>query len=384
MSRVRLVDDAWPKSLPDIAHIQGYQGELITELRDALALVYVQPSQVGSSELERAVTQLFDGHHIWDARFGEHGRWCQYGFRHRIYHLGHCYCATDIWHDCGHHLESVTGMATRILKIQVGGDAVQTSYCREWSVGSALGHLSGYLDEVARQLDRVLHDAIPPMRDPENPVGTCDAYDQDFIWHEPSYAEQQIIDTITDVALEKSLKTLWVLSKQVDGTSAKCNCKPKGCKVRKMSHNYRKVYNELERYHTEIIDVSCQMPFMFDALKTRAEIEESIRFTFTMMQPTDAEWSAMEPYGVKRSSNQTTQWKNTRYAVVSNERPAHGVYTRQKMWDDGVWGGDPASLTWIEGRKEHLAIPTHKLRIALATWCVAKRVWRELQNSPDT
>ena len=392
MSRVRLSDTPWFKEIPSFleppwTRPTGYGTMKVdhayaTEFLNALRFVTVDESRIGSTELLAKIIKL----HRIDRRTYLRGdqRWCQYGFRHKVPTPCPTYCdedrRLDPWHSCllMASFSGITGIAIRQLNLRGDGEgdwAQQdtTSYCREWDASIALGATARHLDASALQLDRLMHAELPPMRDIERPTGMCDAYDQDFIWNEPTYGEVEIIDQVTDTTLERSLKTLWVVSKQVEGA---CSCKGRSCQVRGFLHDYREVYEALESYHTEIVDVASELPFMFDTLKTRAEIDKSIQFAFDTMQPTDEWWSDMKQYGVK---HRTTQLNNTRYAAVS--KAAEGRYTRSWTNDDGNWEYDPSSLTWYEGRRVHWIIPTHKLRIALATWCVAMRIERDRRES---
>ena len=259
----------------------GEASERIERLREALRHHNVDPvtleSQEHLNDLKRAIRTVY----LLDAG-NDDGRWCEHGFRHGL-------------SDGMYRWNSTITILSQTYNLPYEERQQQPNTA--WNVNKALLSLILHLEGAAELIDRLCHIS-----------GGSNSSSAKL----QMYAYAWEADILTNVQLEISLKTLWVLRN--------LNGNPKT----QLRHNFRKMWEALQDDHDSIMDHLSALPIMFKCLSPRDAVENAVQWAFDSM-PED-------------------EWVESRYWATSD-------------WD-----------------KRRVSMPFHKFWISLGVYCVAKKV----------
>ena len=277
---MRLIDQAVFKENVDVLDQgTGEASERVERLRHALRNLKVDPLSLTSHEslsnLKRGVRFVYE----LDV-YNDDDRWCEHGFRHELSDGQYSWLST------------ITILLQR-HNLPVNELPQETNAI--WDVNKSLWSLSLQLEGVAELIDRICHKfGRSNENSPDSQLFT-------YYW---------AADILTNVQLETSLKTLWMVRY------------PQG-NPKTHGHDFRKIWDELQDDHTNIIDHVAMSPIMFKCLALRETVENSVNWAFDTI-PKD-------------------EWVESRY------------------WFTSEWG------------KARVALPYHKFLISLAVYCVAAK-----------
>ncbi len=251
----------------------------VERIRHALRNLKVSPDALTSHEplnaLKRGIEMVFRLD-----EYNDDDRWCEHGFRHGLSDGQYSWAST------------ITILLQR-HNLPFNTPPQETNAV--WDVNKSLWNLSLQLEGVSELIDRISHK-----------FGKSDENSPDW----QLFAYYWAADILTNVQLETSLKTLWVVRNP--------NGNPKT-----HGHNFRKIWDELRDDHTNIIDHVAMSPITFKCLSQREKVENDVNWAFDTM-PKD-------------------EWVESRY------------------WYTSDWG------------KSRVALPYHKFLISLAVYCVAAK-----------
>ena len=277
---IHLIDHAaFNETIDKFDHGTTYASQRFERIQHALRKLKLGPDTLSSHERLNALKRGIEMVYRLD-EYNDDDRWCEHGFRHEL--SGGLYS----W-------GSTRTILLQRHNLPVNELPQETNAI--WDVNKSLWSLSLQLEGVAELIDRICHKF---RRSNENsPDSQLIAY----YW---------AADILTNVQLETSLKTLWVVR------NPHGNPKTHG-------HNFRKIWDELQDDHVNIIDHVAMSPIMFKCLDLRETVENSVNWAFDTM-PKD-------------------EWVESRY------------------WYTSDWG------------KSRVALPYHKFLISLAVYCVAAK-----------
>ena len=278
---MRLVDHAVFKEVIGNHHRgTGEASNRVERLRDALQHLKVER---GSLESEDQLNDLRNGiitvYRLDALNYDE--SWCEHGFRHRL-------------SDGQYRWNSTITVLSQTYNLRFEERKQHPNSA--WDVNKALWSLMPQLEAAAELIDRMCH--ISGGSEPPSDQAQFYAY----AW---------AADILTNVQLETSLKTLWVLRN------------PKGDPKKELGHHFRKMWDALQDDQDSVMDYVSALPIMFKRLSPRKAVEDSGRWAFDTM-PDD-------------------EWVESRY------------------WHTSDWG------------KHRVSMPFFKFWITLGVFCVAQK-----------